>query len=101
MIGGVSSGGWLEYGPGPVRPRRSSAFSIFGGIRGGPFRMVELNVVGWSALLAPPALAGGVAPLVVGWHPTVGALAGAGSALVVAVVCDRWRWPEQRGVGVE
>ena len=91
MIGGVSSGGWFEYGPGPVRPRRSSAFSIFGGIRGGPFRMVELNAVGSSALLAP-ALAGGVASLVVGWHPMVGALAGAGAALVVAVAWDRWRW---------
>lgn len=44
-----------------------------GGCAGSPFRMVELNVVGWSALLAPPALAGGVASLVGGaW--------------------DRWRW---------
>ena len=64
----------------------------FGWIRGGPFRMVELNVVGWAALLAPPAMAGGVTSLVVGWHPTVGALAGAGAALVVAVAWDRWRW---------
>ncbi len=54
--------------------------------------MVELNAVGWSALLAPPALAGGVASIAVGWHPTVGALAGAGAALVVAVAWDRWRW---------
>ena len=91
-MGPVRSGGWFEYGPGPVRLRRPSAFSIFGGFHGGPFRMVELNAVGWSALLAPPALAGGVASLVVGWHPTVGALAGAGAALVVAVAWDRWRW---------
>ncbi len=88
-IGDVKGGGWFEYGPGPVRLRRPSALSF---LRGGPFRMVELNVVGWAALLAPPALAGGVAPLVVGWHPTVGALAGAGAALVVAVAWDRWRW---------
>ena len=54
--------------------------------------MVELNAVGWSALLAPPTLAGGVASIAVGWHPTVGALAGAAAALVVAVAWDRGRW---------
>ena len=54
--------------------------------------MVELNAVGWSALLAPPALAVGVASIAVGWHPTVGALAGAAAALVVAVAWDRGRW---------
>jgi hypothetical protein len=56
-IGGVRSGGWFEYGPGLVRRRRPSALSS---LRGGPFRMIELNFVGWSALLAPLALGGGV-----------------------------------------
>jgi hypothetical protein len=88
----MRSGGWFEYRPDPVRLRRSSAFSIFGGIRGSPFRMVELNAVGWSALLTPPALAGGVASLAAGRPPAVGALAGAGAAFVVAVAWDRWRW---------
>lgn len=54
-----SSGGWFEPRPGPVRLRRSSTFSILRRLRGGPFRMMELNVVGWPALLAPPAVVGG------------------------------------------
>lgn len=92
-MGGVrSSGGWFEYGPGPVRLRRSSAFSILRGVRGGPFRMMELNVVGWSALLAPPAVVGGVVALALGRPVAVGALGGAGAALVVTVAWDRWRW---------
>ena len=91
-MGGVSSGGWFEYGPGPVRLRRSSAFSIVRGVRGGPFRMIELNVVGWSALLAPPAVVGGVVALALGRPVAVGALGGAGAALVVAVAWDRRRW---------
>jgi hypothetical protein len=92
-MGGVrSSGGWFEYGSGPVRLRRSSAFSILRGVRGGPFRMMELNVVGWSALLAPPAVVGGVVALALGRPVAVGALGGAGGALVVAVAWDRWRW---------
>lgn len=92
-MGGVrSSGGWFEYGPGPVRLRRSSAFSILRGVRGGPFRMMELNVVGWSALMAPPAVVGGVVALALGRPVAVGALGGAGAALVVAVAWDRWRW---------
>jgi hypothetical protein len=92
-MGGVrSSGGWFEYGPGPVRLRRSAAFPILRGVRGGPFRMMELNVVGWSALLAPPAVVGGVVALAVGRPVAVGALGGAGVPLVVAVAWDRWRW---------
>jgi hypothetical protein len=91
-MGCVRSGGWFEYASGPVRLRRSSAFSILGGMRGGPFRMFELNVVGWSALLAPPALVGGVVAVGVGRPVAVGALAGAGAALVVAVAWDRRRW---------
>lgn len=54
--------------------------------------MIELNVVGWSALLAPPALVGGVVALALGRPVAVGALGGAGAALVVAVAWDRWRW---------
>ena len=54
--------------------------------------MIELNVVGWSALLAPPALGGGVLALALGRPVGVGALGGAGAALVVAVAWDRWRW---------
>jgi hypothetical protein len=88
-IGGVRSGGWFEYGPGPVRLRRPSALSS---LHGGPFRMIELNVVGWSALLAPLALGGGVFALALGRPVGVGALGNAGAALVVAVAWDRWRW---------
>jgi hypothetical protein len=88
-IGDMRSGGWFEYRPDPVRLRRPLALSF---LRGSPFRMVELNVVGWSALLAPPALAGGVASLAAGRPPAVGALAGAGAAFVVAVAWDRWLW---------
>lgn len=92
-MGGVrSSGGWFEYGPGPVRLRRSSTFSIVRGVRGGPFRMMELNAVGWSALLAPPAVVGGVVALALGRPVAVVALGGAGAALVVTVAWDRWRW---------
>lgn len=92
-MGGVrSSSGWFEYGPGPVRLRRWSAFSILRGVRGGPFRMMELNVVGWSALLAPPALIGGLGALALGRPVAVGALGAAGAAFVVAVAWDRWRW---------
>lgn len=91
-MGGVRSGGWFEYGPGPVRLRRSSAFSILRGVPGGPFRMMELNVVGWSALLAPSAVVGGVVALALGRPVAVGALGGAGAALAVAVAWDRWRW---------
>ena len=82
----------FEYGPGPVRLRRSSAFSILREVCGGPFRMMELNVVGWSALLAPPAVVGGVVALALGRPVAVGALGGAGAALVFAVACDRRRW---------
>lgn len=88
-MGRVRSGGWFEYGPGPVRLGRSSAFSS---LRGGPFRMIELNVVGWSALLAPSALVGGAAALALGCPVAIGALGGAGAALVVAVAWDRRRW---------
>lgn len=92
-MGGVrSSGGWFEYGSGPVRLRRSSAFSIVRRIRGGPFRMIELNIVGWSALLAPSALIGGLVALALGRPVAVGALGVAGAAFVVAVAWDRWRW---------
>lgn len=99
-MGGVRSlGGWFEYGPGPVRLRRSSAFSILRGVRGGPFQMMELNVVGWSALLAPPAVVGGVVALALGRPVAVGALGGAGAALVVAVAWERWRWSNS-GVSV-
>lgn len=86
---GVSSGGWYVYGPGSVRRRRGAALPF---LRGRPFRMIELNVVGWSALLVPPALAGGVSSLAVGRRPTLGALAGAGAACAVAVAWGRWRW---------
>jgi len=88
-MGGVSSSGWYVYGPGSVGRRRATA-RLF--LRGGPFRMIELNVVGWSALLAPPALVGGVGALALGSPVAVGALGGAGAALVVAVAWDRWRW---------
>lgn len=91
-MGGVRSGSWFEYGPGPVRLQRSSAFSILRRVRGGPFRMIELNAVGWSALLAPPALVGGVVALALGRPVAVGALGGTAAALVVAVAWDRWRW---------
>ena len=92
-MGGVrSSGGWFEYGSGPVHLRRSSAFAILRGVLGGPFRMMELNAVGWSALLAPPAVVGGVVALALGRPVAVGALGGAGAAVVVAVAWDRWRW---------
>ena len=92
-MGGVrSSGGWFEYGPGPARLRRSSAFSILREVRGGPFRLMELNVVGWSALLAPPAVVGGVVALALGSPVAVGALGGAGAVCVVAVAWDRRRW---------
>lgn len=88
-MGGGSSGGWYAYGPGSVRWRRASV-GLF--LRGGPFRMIQLNAVGWSALVGPPAVAGGVASLAVGRLRAVGALGGAGAAFVVAVVWDRWRW---------
>ncbi len=54
--------------------------------------MIELNAVGWSALLAPPALVGGVVALALDRPVGVGALGGAGAALVVGVASDRWRW---------
>jgi len=54
--------------------------------------MIELNVVGWSALLAPPALVGGVVAFALGCPVAVGALGGAGAALAAAVAWDRWRW---------
>lgn len=54
--------------------------------------MIELNIVGWSALLAPSALIGGLVALALGRPVAVGALGGAGAALVVAVAWDRWRW---------
>jgi hypothetical protein len=91
-MGGVSSGGWFQYGPGSVRLRRSSAFSIVRRVRGGPFRMIELNIVGWSALLAPSALIGGLVALALGGPVAVGAFGVVGAALVVAVARDRWRW---------
>ncbi len=91
-MGGVSSGRWFLYGPGPVRLRRSSACSFVRRVRGGPFRMIELNIVGWSALLAPSALIGGLVALALGRPVAVGALGVAGAALVVAVAWDRWRW---------
>jgi hypothetical protein len=88
-MAGVSSGGWYVSGPGSARRRRGSAWPF---LRGGPFRRIELNAVGWSTLLAPPAVAGGVASLAVGRSAALGALAGAGAAFVVAVAWDRWRW---------
>jgi hypothetical protein len=91
-MGSVRGGGWFEYGPGPVPLRRSSAFSILRRVRGGPLRMIELNAAGWSALLAPPALVGGVVALALGRPVVVGALGGAGAALAVAGAWDRWRW---------
>lgn len=54
--------------------------------------MIELNIVGWSALLAPSALIGGLVALALGRPVAVGALGVAGAALVVAVAWDRWRW---------
>ncbi len=53
--------------------------------------MIELNVVGWSALLAPPALVGGVGALALGRPVAVGALGGAGAAMVAVVAWDRLR----------
>ncbi|QQS25777.1 MAG: hypothetical protein IPM43_05265 [Actinomycetota bacterium] len=61
--------------------------------------MIQLNAVGWSALVGPPALVGGAATLAVGGRPAVGALGGAGAALVVVVVWDRLRW-RNSGVSV-
>lgn len=85
----VSSGCWDVYGPGSVRRRRGSAWPF---LIGGPFRMIALNTVGWSALLALPALAGGVASLALGRPPAAGALAAVGGAFAVAVASDRWCW---------
>lgn len=54
--------------------------------------MIELNIVGWSALLAPSALIGGLVALALGRPVAVGALGVAAAAFVVAAAWDRWRW---------
>jgi hypothetical protein len=48
-MGGASSGGWCVCGLVRSGTVRASACPF---PRGDPFRMIELNAVGWSALLA-------------------------------------------------
>jgi len=91
-MGGMRSSASYERRSDPVPLRRASVLSVFAIFRRGPFRMARLNLVGWAALLVPPALLGGVASQTMRRSPAVGALGGAGAVLAVAVVWDRWRW---------
>lgn len=54
--------------------------------------MVHLNVVGWSALLAPPALLGALIARLCRRSPVRGSAVGAIAAWAVALVVDSVHW---------
>lgn len=89
-----ASGGWFVgdtvsmryYGAGRVRA------ALRRWARSGGFRMVQLNVVGWAALLVP----GGTLGLATAWFGGASVLAGAAVGATVAwalaLVVDTVRW---------
>ena len=60
--------------------------------RSGGFRMVQLNLAGWAALLAPGVAVGVLMGYLLGGHVLVVALAGALLAWLVGLVVDSLCW---------
>ena len=89
-----ASGGWF------VGDTASMRYSRAGGVRGalrrrarsGGFRMVQLNIVGWAALLVPGATLGLVAAVLGGASVLAGAAVGAVVVWTFALVVDTVRW---------
>ena len=89
-----ASGGWF------VGDATSMRYSRAGRVRGvlrrwtrsGGFRMVQLNVVGWAALLVPGATLGLVGARLGGAPVLAGAAVGAVVAWALALVVDMVRW---------
>jgi hypothetical protein len=73
---------WFQYMQPPAARRR----------RTGGFRAVQLNVVGWTALLAPGGLAWMLIALRFGLPPLPGAVVGALVAWATALVLDSRKW---------
>ena len=61
-------------------------------VRSGGFRMVQLNVVGWVALLVPGVTLGLLTARLGGESAMVGAAVGAVAAWVLGMVVDTARW---------
>ena len=60
--------------------------------RSGGFRMVQLNAVGWLAVLTPGVALGVAIAAVVRWSLLLGAVVGGLFSWVVAVAVDTFRW---------
>jgi len=89
-----ASGGWF------VGDTASMRYSRAGRVRGvlprctrsGGFRMVQLNVVGWAALLVPGAILGLVTSRLRSASVTMGAAIGAVISWALGLVIDTVRW---------
>lgn len=89
-----TSGGWFVGDAATMR--YSSAGRVHGVLRrwmrSGGFRMMQLNVVGWAALLVPGATLGLATAWFGGASVLAGAAVGAAVAWALALVVDTVRW---------
>lgn len=60
--------------------------------------MVELNGVGWTAVLAPGAVVGAAVATLLDRHAVVGAIGGAAASSLLAVAADQRRYRDSTAV---
>ncbi|MBI4935092.1 MAG: hypothetical protein HY828_14510 [Actinobacteria bacterium] len=61
-------------------------------LRTGGFRQIDLNIAGWTAVLAPGAAVGLVSGILLDQVLLIAVPAGLVCSWLVAVSIDRWRW---------